>query len=271
MMGLMFYCTLSVVVFFSTSALDQRSVDDEYIAQLGPDFTTEDEIQRTPGMTVIQKYHIGSLRFALVKTDSIFRRTKRDIQIKLVPNAIVTRPDIQGLDNRYYYKNVDVTVDSFKNNPSSGCYQQESGLKYWGLSRISSVDRPNFDTAQYLSDKTGQGVNIYVMDSGVNVNHQTFGERAHAGYTVDDLRESEGEMDVGGHGTHVAGLAAGNSDNGDNFDDIFVISPMNVDDNDDRNYNEDSPTDEAAVENDNDNVMKMMNVWLITVLVILVC
>ena len=104
MKGLMFYCTLSVVAFLSTSALDQSSVDDEYIAQLGPDFTTEDEIQRTPGLTVIRKYHIGSLRFALVKTDGIFRRTKRDINLNLVPNAIVKlkRADFHG---RAYNKN----------------------------------------------------------------------------------------------------------------------------------------------------------------------
>ena len=236
MMGLMFYCTLSVVTFFSASALDQRSIDNEYIVQLGPDFTTEDEIQSTPGITVIRKYHIGSLRFALVKTDSIFRRTKRDINIKLVPNAIVKGADVQRPDSTTYDKNSydkgkDFTVDSSSSYPSSGCYQQKSGLRYWGLSRISNrsrltIDLENFYTGRYLFDKTGQGVNIYVMDTGVNVNHQTFGERTHAGYTVDELRKSEGEMDLDGHGTHVAGLVAGNIDNGYTFNDIFVINLM---------------------------------------------
>ena len=124
---------------------------------------------------------------------------------------------------------LDIAVDNFGKNPSSGCHQQESGRKYWGLSRISSVNLPNFFdtyTAQYRSDKTGQGVTIYVMDTGVNVNHQTFGERAQVGYTVKDLRKSEGDMDLEGHGSHVAGLAAGNIDNGDIVMITFMIMEL---------------------------------------------
>lgn len=43
---------------------------------------------------------------------------------------------------------------------------------------------------------------VYVIDSGININHPEFGGRAHAGADFTD----EGPGDFNGHGTHVAGL-----------------------------------------------------------------
>ena len=215
MTGLLVYSVLCAVMMSSASVYDQYSVDDEYIVQLGQDLTTEDDLERVAGISIIRTYNIGLLQYALLKSNRTFSPASLGKNVKLVINRIVKGSDIQGFNSQGLKDNFDdqgleFTTTTFDNNPSDECNQQESGQKYWGLSRISSIDRPNFDTARYLFNNTGEGVNIYVVDSGVNVNHQTFGHRARVGYTVDDIRESEGEMDLIGHGTHVAGLAAGN-------------------------------------------------------------
>ena len=91
-----------------------------------------------------------------------------------------------------------------------GCYEQKTGLTNWGLTRISQHERPDFSADDsYKMCGTGEGVTVYVVDTGVNIHHRTFSGRARVGYTVKDLRNIEGDEDKHGHGTHVAGLIAG--------------------------------------------------------------
>lgn len=57
---------------------------------------------------------------------------------------------------------------------------------------------------------SGQGVRIGIVDSGVNRNHPTLAGRVVGSYTyVDPTRNNTTRDDVVGHGTTVAGLAAG--------------------------------------------------------------
>ena len=73
------------------------------------------------------------------------------------------------------------------------------------LARISRRKRmkPNKQYPyMYDGEFLGQGVNAYVIDSGVEVNHPEFEGRASAGHDF----TNEGSGDSNGHGTHVAGL-----------------------------------------------------------------
>ncbi|KAK6893774.1 Subtilase-type proteinase RRT12 [Candida tropicalis] len=73
------------------------------------------------------------------------------------------------------------------------------------LARISRRKRmkPNKQYPyMYDGEFSGQGVNAYVIDSGVEVNHPEFEGRASAGHDF----TNEGSGDSNGHGTHVAGL-----------------------------------------------------------------
>ncbi|GBG35228.1 Subtilisin-like protease 8, partial [Hondaea fermentalgiana] len=77
----------------------------------------------------------------------------------------------------------------------------------WGLDRIDQEDLPLSNTALEVSH-TGIGVNIYIVDTGVNEDHNDFGGRA---YLMQDFTsESGGSItDGNGHGTHCSGTAAG--------------------------------------------------------------
>jgi subtilisin family serine protease len=58
---------------------------------------------------------------------------------------------------------------------------------------------------RYTYTATGRGVNIYILDSGIRMTHQEFAGRIRLGFDVN----GESGDDCFGHGTHVAGIAAG--------------------------------------------------------------
>jgi subtilisin family serine protease len=76
----------------------------------------------------------------------------------------------------------------------------------WGLDRIDQRSLPL--DARYSSDATGAGVNVYVIDSGLRTTHTEFAGRVPDGAYV-DFGDGTGIEDCQGHGTHVAGTAAG--------------------------------------------------------------
>jgi hypothetical protein len=75
----------------------------------------------------------------------------------------------------------------------------------WGLDRIGQRNLPG--NGVYSSTPTGQGVNVYIVDTGILPTHVEFGGRATADF--DDVDDGKNGIDCHGHGTHVAGIVAG--------------------------------------------------------------
>ncbi|XP_022111238.1 uncharacterized protein LOC110990507 isoform X2 [Acanthaster planci] len=106
------------------------------------------------------------------------------VLILKIPQHILTRVRaIEGVE--YIHQDPILTLFGSQNNPP------------WGIDRIDS--RSGRDGVfNYNDDAQGEGANIFIMDSGVNINHQAFGGRASLLF---------GGEDHGGHGTHCAGTA----------------------------------------------------------------
>ncbi|OJA07748.1 hypothetical protein AZE42_08984 [Rhizopogon vesiculosus] len=77
----------------------------------------------------------------------------------------------------------------------------------WGLARISHRPKLSFSTfTKYLYDLAGgEGVDVYVIDTGINVTHSEFEGRASWGKTIPT---NDVDEDGNGHGTHCAGIIA---------------------------------------------------------------
>lgn len=78
----------------------------------------------------------------------------------------------------------------------------------WGLARISHRDSLSFGTFnKYLYSKDGgDGVDVYVIDTGTNIEHVDFEGRAHWGKTIP---AGDDDVDGNGHGSHCSGTIAG--------------------------------------------------------------
>lgn len=75
----------------------------------------------------------------------------------------------------------------------------------WGLDRIDQRNLP-LDQS-YTYNTSGDGVTVYIIDTGIRFSHTTFGGRAVSGR--DTVNEDNDASDCNGHGTHVAGTVGG--------------------------------------------------------------
>lgn len=78
----------------------------------------------------------------------------------------------------------------------------------WGLDRIDQTTLP-LDGSFTYPGSAGAGVVVYVVDTGLRSDHVEFVGRVAPGFSIID--DGNGTGDCDGHGTHVAGTAAGTS------------------------------------------------------------
>ena len=74
----------------------------------------------------------------------------------------------------------------------------------WGLDRIDQTDLP-LDN-QYYFNRTGSGVYAFIIDTGIRSTHSDFTGRVLEGQNFVPF---EPNVDLNGHGTHVAGTVGG--------------------------------------------------------------
>lgn len=71
----------------------------------------------------------------------------------------------------------------------------------WGLDRVDQRTLPLDDG--YTAPNDGSGATVYVVDTGMDLDHPDYGGRARSGY--DFIDDDTDASDCAGHGTHVGG------------------------------------------------------------------
>jgi subtilisin family serine protease len=162
-------------------------IDNHYIVVLdedavgpGADFgaasaRAEQVIQRTPAGRVTRVFAYAISGFAAEMTEEEAIALSRDPDVLFVEEDSV------------------VEAVATQSNPP------------WGLDRIDERDLPLSLTYSYT--RTGSGVNVYVIDTGIRRTHTQFGGRAFAGFDA----FGGSTNDCHGHGTHVAGTVGGST------------------------------------------------------------
>jgi len=126
------------------------------------------------------------------------------IEVTLTATEAANWSHFAGVRNIEVNQRVVTAVDQTVPAPSGGNWTNAGN---WGLDRIDQAS-PTYDS-RYNYTTTGAGVDIYIIDTGIRRTHSEFAPastRVAAGYYSPSL----GSTDDGcGHGTHVAGIAAG--------------------------------------------------------------
>lgn len=79
--------------------------------------------------------------------------------------------------------------------------------KSWGINRINQENLPLDNDSSSYHGYTGKGVHVYIIDTGINENHQEYKTRV--GNGISFVKSEKSVNDKNGHGSHCAGTAVG--------------------------------------------------------------
>ena len=184
------FCALSVAAVIFSAPATAAGVRESYIV-LAQDNSAALTISNA---MVAEGLHVASTQLGAVDF----------IEVMLTAAEAATWSHFAGVRNIEVNQRVVTAVDQSIPAPSGSNWTNAGN---WGLDRIDQAS-PTYDSRYYYTT-TGAGVDIYIIDTGIRRNHSEFAPastRVAAGYYTPSL----GSTDDGcGHGTHVAGIAAG--------------------------------------------------------------
>jgi subtilisin family serine protease len=158
-----------------------------------------DDHRRRFGVEVTMLYDLGLRGYAGVIADRDAERLARLPGVVIAPDTKVRAFEAAG------------SPEILSGQPTPSYSSLPTGWG-WGLDRIDQ--HPSLaayaEKDRYHYTETGAGVTAYVIDSGVNTNHQEFTGRATAAFDAfRPASDARWGQDCNGHGTHVAGILGG--------------------------------------------------------------
>eukprot|EP00731_Ephydatia_muelleri_P002167 Em0001g2167a len=140
---------------------------------------------------VVPEYRSKQTRYGITSTYAIGKSKAYSARL-----SDSLRDSIRSMKEvKYVERNQEVTA--------AACSTQTNAD--WGLIRTTIRDRSNI-SPNYVYGNSGEGVNIYIIDSGINIGNAEFENRTSWGTDVVEPDNSP-MSDPNGHGTKVAGLA----------------------------------------------------------------
>lgn len=148
-------------------------------------------------------------------SEALIEEIRKRPEVKYVePDQVMYAMDlVNGKSRKELIRNAVYSISHSKPSPKlrpemriTDIHKQDGAP--WGICRVSHGNRP-LDMTKYMYPRTsGEGVDVYIVDTGINIAHHDFEGRAKWGATI-----PEGDIDIdgNGHGTHCAGTIGSRS------------------------------------------------------------
>ena len=153
-------------------------------------------------------------------TEEEAEQLMNDPRIAAVERPVRDLPYVKIVHNTILDKNFDKTTSSTGDNVNWGLIRHSNVTNVYG----TGTDDANNN---YTYDLDGTGVDVVINDTGIQTGHPEFGARLkslnwtsyYSGYEL-----GTNQNDTDGHGTHVAGIVAGNTYGWAEGADIYSLS-----------------------------------------------
>ena len=206
MAGRFLILAVSSLLLASISA-DLLNLKDEYLVQFRGKAPSTMLGRHSNNVRILKRLEAGRKSVWLVKADSTaMKLLGRHPEVKhYEPNVEVSLVHPQSTKSQVKASHWEDDLEQFWFDDQ--CHVQGNGRDIWGLVRTSHEERPNYESYPYAYEDATHESHVYVLDSGVDIEHPEFEGRARYGMVASSL--NEGETDLNGHGTHVASLVIG--------------------------------------------------------------